>query len=118
MVFMAMQSWKSSAANKMYGLQLQSRQAMRRIFQLSLPGMLALAAALYIGDYAIWRTRMSHGSGAGTIAVDQYLATPLKGNKAEYDFLGTVQQPCSRSLAPHGGMQPCWWLARHTSQWQ
>jgi hypothetical protein len=75
-------------------------------------------ALVYVGDYAAWRVRLSHGSGTGSLAVDQYLATPLKGNKAEYDFLGTVQQPCARAIFPHGGNNACWWVARHTSQWE
>jgi hypothetical protein len=50
--------------------------------------------------------------------VDQYLETPLKGNKAEYDYMGTQPETCSRSLFPQAGNPPCWWLARHTSRWQ
>lgn len=80
--------------------------------------LLIMLAVSYVLDYAVWRARTARGSGMGTVAVDQYLSTPLKGNKAEYDFMGTVQQPCARSLFPHGGAQPCWWLSRHTSQWE
>jgi len=87
-------------------------------FKLALFALLAFAAGAWAADYAVWRVRMAKGAGTGTIAVDQYLATSLKGNKAEYDYLGTVPQPCAQSLAPHGGMPACWWLARHTTQWQ
>ena len=90
----------------------------RPIFKLIVFCLLALAAGAYAADYAVWRVRMGQGVGTGAVAVDQYLATSLKGNKVEYDYEGTVPQPCSQSLAPHGGMQACWWLARHTSQWQ
>jgi hypothetical protein len=91
---------------------------MRPLARKAVPILIAVAAALYAADFAQWSVRQSRGSGMGTIAVDQYLATTLKGNKAEYDFLGTVQQPCARALFPHASAAPCWWLARHTSQWQ
>jgi hypothetical protein len=80
--------------------------------------VVALAVLAYVADYAVWRVRVARGRGMSTVAVDQYLTTALKGNKAEYDFLGTVQQTCAKALAPHGGAAPCWWLSRHTSQWE
>jgi hypothetical protein len=90
----------------------------RRNLQRVLLGLLVAAAVCYGVDYAVWRVRLSHNSGMAAVAVDQYLATSLKGNKAEYDYLGTVQQPCARALFPHGGADACWWLAKHTSQWE
>jgi hypothetical protein len=52
------------------------------------------------------------------VQVNQLLATPLKGNKMEYDLIGTVPQTCSRSIFPQKGNPACWWLQRHNSQWQ
>jgi hypothetical protein len=52
------------------------------------------------------------------IQVNQFLATPLKGNKVEYDLMGTVPTTCSHSIFPQQGHPACWWLARHTSQWE
>jgi hypothetical protein len=52
------------------------------------------------------------------VQVNQLLATPLKGNKVEYDLMGTVPVTCSRSLFPQQGNPACWWLKRHTSQWE
>lgn len=58
----------------------------------------------------------------GSMPVEQYLATPLKGNKAEYDYLGTADAPCSRSIFPQHAQSawnpPCWWLQRHPAQWK
>jgi len=62
--------------------------------------------------------RMKRGSAYGSVTVSQFLATPLKGSKEEYDYLGSVDQACVKSIFPHGGDQPCWWLERHTKQWQ
>lgn len=91
---------------------------MRDLARKILPAILLLAILAYAVDYAVWRVRVARGTGMATIALDQYLSTALKGNKDEYDYLGAVQQPCAVALAPHGGAKPCWWLRRHTSQWE
>jgi hypothetical protein len=75
-------------------------------------------ALLYAGDWAVMHIRISHGTAYGTVAVNQFLATPLKGNKVEYDWSGTVDQTCSRSIFPQAGNAACWWLERHKTQWQ
>lgn len=73
---------------------------------------------LYAGDWLVLRARAAHGSAYSSVQVQEYLATPLKGNKAEYDYMGTISQTCDRSLFPHGGQPPCWWLRRHRQQWE
>lgn len=80
--------------------------------------LLVLAAATYLADYAIWHIRNARGTGMSTIQVDTYLSTALKGNKAEYDYLGSQPEPCANALFPHGGAPACWWLARHKEQWE
>jgi hypothetical protein len=77
-----------------------------------------LLGLLYVGDWLVLRTRVSHGTGYGVVQVHQFLATPLKGNKVEYDLMGTVPVTCSRSIFPQLGNPACWWLERHTSQWE
>jgi hypothetical protein len=73
---------------------------------------------LYVGDWAVLRVRVSHGTAYGVVQVHQFLATPLKGNKVEYDLMGTVPTTCSHSLFPQQGNPACWWLERHSSQWE
>jgi hypothetical protein len=73
---------------------------------------------LYIGDWLVQRTRVAHGTAYGVVQVHQFLATPLKGNKVEYDLMGTVPVTCSRSIFPQQGNPACWWLERHSSQWE
>lgn len=79
-------------------------------------------AILYALDWAIFEIRRASGSGMGTVTVEQYLSTSLKGNKAEYDYLGTANQNCSHSLFPQYGLgawnPPCWWLEGHKTVWQ
>jgi hypothetical protein len=80
--------------------------------------MVVLLELLYAGDWVVLRFRVAHGTVDGTVEVNQFLATPLKGNKVEYDMMGTVQQACSRSIFPQRGNPACWWLERHKSQWE
>lgn len=87
------------------------RQWLLRVF-------LALAAAsiaVYAGDWAIYRAR---GSPQSSVTVNRYLSVPLKGQKLEYDFLGTSAVPCSVSLFPQGDQDPCWYLRRNPNKWE
>jgi len=76
------------------------------------------AAILYLADWAVLLVRIRRHTAYGTVTVIQYLATPLKGQKEEYDYLGSVDQPCVHSLFSHNSDLPCWWLERHKNQWQ
>ncbi len=78
----------------------------------------ALAGILYAGDWMVLRIRVARGTAFGSVQVNQFLAIPLKANRVQYDFTGTVQQTCSRSIFPQKGNPACWWLQRHTTQWQ
>jgi hypothetical protein len=80
--------------------------------------LLASVLLVYVADWSVLHIRMHRGTAFGSVQVEQYLTTPLKGNKAEYDYMGTTAQSCSRSLFPQAGNNPCWWLERHKTQWQ
>jgi hypothetical protein len=77
-----------------------------------------LLVLLYVGDWLVLRVRVSHGTAYRVVSVNQFLATPLKGSKVEYDLMGTVPVTCSRSIFPQQGDPACWWLEKHTSQWE
>jgi hypothetical protein len=79
---------------------------------------LILLAVLYVGDWAVLRYRVSHGAAFDSVEVDQFLATSLKGNKEQYDMIGSFQQSCSRSIFPQQGKPACWWVRRHSTQWE
>lgn len=92
------------------------------ILEKTLKYLLITLAVLYAGDLIIFQIRLAHGTGIGSIPVEQYLATPLKGNKAEFDYMGMVNEACSRSLFPQYASSTwnptCWWLKRHPERWQ
>ena len=78
--------------------------------------LVVLAAAfvlLYAGDWAVYKLR---GSPSSTVTVNRYLTIPLKGNKQEFDYLGSIDQPCSVSLFPQAGRSACWQLRRNPNQ--
>jgi hypothetical protein len=81
-----------------------------RILQL----LLVVGVVLYLGDWILLRVRPQADS---SVQVEQFLRTPLKGQKEEFDYMGTVAEPCVRSLFPHSSDTPCWWLERHKIQW-
>ena len=76
-------------------------------------GGLVFFCLLYGGDYAIFLLRHSPTS---TITVRRYLAVQEKANRVEYVFNGEQNQTCVRSLVPHLGSPPCWYLRHHTEQ--
>jgi hypothetical protein len=76
-------------------------------------GLILAIAVLYVCDWAVWRVRVARGGGMGTASVSTVLVTPLKGNKEEYDWNGTTDVDCSRSIFPQAGSGACWWLRRH-----
>ncbi|HEY0264160.1 MAG TPA: hypothetical protein VGC07_06525 [Granulicella sp.] len=80
--------------------------------------LLIAAIALYGVDWAMLHVRIKQGTAFSTIQVHQFLATPLKGNKQEYDYDGDLPERCSRSIFPQAGYPPCWWLSRHTTEWE
>ena len=81
-------------------------------------GMMIAAIVLYTADWLTFAVRARGGNGYEQIEVQQYLSTALKGNKQEYDYMGTAQVQCARALFPHGGANPCWWQRRHTQVWE
>jgi hypothetical protein len=74
--------------------------------------MVALVV-LYVSDWAVWRVRVGRGGGMGSVVVSNIVVLPLKDNKEEYDWGGTADVGCSRSIFPQAGSGACWWLRRH-----
>ena len=50
--------------------------------------------AVYAGDWAVFKLR---GSPSGKVRVNRFLTIPLKGGKQEFDYLGSIDVPCSVS---------------------
>jgi hypothetical protein len=88
---------------------------MRLIKTASLIVLIAILAS-YLGDALVVQVRLRHGTAYQVIQLNQLLATPLKGQKVEYDVDEQVPVTCVRSLFPQLGATPCWWVKRHAAQ--
>ena len=86
---------------------------MKRWLQRVVVVIVACFVAVYVGDWAVFRLR---GSPILKITVNRYLTVPLKGNKQEFDYLGSVEVPCAVALFPQGAMNPCWQVRRNADQ--
>jgi hypothetical protein len=91
---------------------------MKRVIGRILLILVGSLAALYAGDWAVLRLRMMRQTAFSTVVVNEFLSTSLKNRSNEYDYVGAFAQPCVRSIFPHASDPPCWWLKRHTTQWE
>jgi hypothetical protein len=86
---------------------------MKRWLRRAVVALLAGFVATYGGDWAVFRLR---GSPHSKVTINRYVTIPLKGNKQEFDYLGSADVACSISLFSQGGQSPCWQLRRNTNQ--
>jgi hypothetical protein len=70
--------------------------------------VLAALAVIYAADYL--SAKMRGQSALGTVQVQPYYAVPLKDGKTEFMLLDPETKTCVKSLAPHFGYSPCWYL--------
>jgi hypothetical protein len=75
--------------------------------------LVAAFIAVYAGDWVVYKLR---GSPQSKVTVDHYLSVPLKGNKQEFDYTGTDDEPCAVSLFSQGGAPACWQLRKEAKQ--
>ena len=74
----------------------------------------ALSLVTFASDWTVFKLR---GSPQSSVVVSRYMSIPLKGQKTEYDFLGSDTVPCAVALFPHAGEDPCWHLRHNPNQW-
>ena len=86
---------------------------MKRWLQRLVVLLIAGFVAVYVGDWAVYHLR---GEPKAQITVNRYLSIPLKGNKQEYDYLGSVEVTCASALFPQGTLSPCWQVRRNANQ--
>ena len=72
---------------------------------------------IYAGDYAAVRFRIPAGRNPfGTVQVQRYYSVMKKNGEPDFYFNPPQDQACVRSLFPHLGYTPCWYLQRHKTQ--
>jgi hypothetical protein len=81
--------------------------------QRGIVALVVVFVAVYAGDWMVFKLR---GSPCSQVNVNRYATIPLKGNKQEFDYLGSIDVPCSVSLFPQGEQSACWQLRRSPNQ--
>jgi hypothetical protein len=72
---------------------------------------------VYGGDYLSVRLKIPKGRDPfGTVQVQRYYSVMKKDGKPDFYFDQPQNQTCVRSLFPHLGYSPCWYLNRHKVQ--
>ena len=65
-------------------------------------------------DYLVLRFRKP---AFGSVTVHRFYRIPQKNGKVEIQYDGDYSYDCARSLFPHSGNRPCWYLSRKTEEW-
>jgi hypothetical protein len=88
----------------------------------ALAGTVVALALVYAGDLLSVRYRLRYpqaGAAFGSVQMERLYAIPQKNGKIEYEFDAQQPQvtlPCVRSLLPHMGYSPCWYLRRNSQK--
>lgn len=90
---------------------------MRWLGKWLLRGLLGIAVVSLLTFGIDWSVYKLRGSPQSAVTVSRFMSIPLKGQKTEYDFLGTADAACAQSLFPQSGLPPCWKLRRNPNQW-
>jgi hypothetical protein len=79
--------------------------------------VMLLALITYAGDYLTVRYKIPNGRDPfSAVTVQPYYAIHEKNGRTEFDFAQPQSQVCVRSLFPHFGYSPCWYLKRHADK--
>lgn len=78
-------------------------------------GFAVISLVAFAVDFTVYKLR---GSPHASVAVSRFMEVPLKGQKNEYDFLGISNVSCAVALFPQEAQDPCWYLKRHSAQWE
>jgi hypothetical protein len=93
------------------------KRTMKEILLKTLVGLIMLALAVYLIDYAILRYRMfANRNPYGIVEVRTCYAIHEKNGKIEYGFLPPHTERFVNSLFPHAGVNPGWYERRHTKK--
>lgn len=93
------------------------RHRLKRVPLYFLTAVIAVLAITYLVDFALLRYRVSAQKNPfGQVTVTTYFASSLKNGHTEYDFQQPQSETCANALYPHMGLQPCWYLRRHSER--
>ncbi|MGC9225318.1 MAG: hypothetical protein ACP5E2_15500 [Terracidiphilus sp.] len=91
---------------------------MSRLGRWMMQALIGFALASLVTFAVDWTAYKLRGSPHSSVVVNRYMAVPLKGQKTEYDYLGTANVSCAVALFPEDDRDPCWYVRRHANQWE
>lgn len=90
---------------------------MVRIAKYVLAILVLAALTAYGADYLVLRFRVARNwSPYGTVTILLYYAIQEKGGRTEYASPSEQDQACVNALFPQMGLEPCWYLRRHSEK--
>jgi hypothetical protein len=85
--------------------------------QRAILAVLASAIFIYVADYLILKIRASIGNGSSAFAsIPIIQGTPMKDGRVQIFAGDTQTETCVRSLFPHLGYRPCWYVKQNQMQ--
>jgi hypothetical protein len=88
----------------------------RRLLQAFVVSLILLAM-VYAGDYSVVRYRVPYGRPPfGQVTIQPLYVIHQKNGKIDYEMGDPEIDVCVRSIFPHMGYSPCWYLSRHTDR--
>jgi hypothetical protein len=92
-------------------------QQAKRGLRISVLVLAGLAAAVYCGDFLVFRVRVAaNWNPYGSVTVEPYYAIAQKSGKTQFIFQTPQEQTCIHALLPHSGYSTCWYLSGHPEQ--
>jgi hypothetical protein len=82
----------------------------------ALISVVILCVAVYAVDFLSLHAGIPHRDKTGSVTVHTFYAVTLKNGKFEYDYAGDSIENCANSLLPQMGLNPCWYVQRHTDK--
>jgi hypothetical protein len=92
------------------------RRWLKRFAGLTIAFAAGLVLVAYAVDYGVFRYQVNAGKAFGQITVTSYDAVQQKSGSTQFLFKPPQAETCVKSLFPHDGFVPCWYLQRHTEQ--
>lgn len=81
-------------------------------FQRFVLGLIALVVAVFVVDYVQLKARGA--AGIGTIPLT--VGTALKDGRVQIFTRDDQSESCVRSIFPHFGLNPCWYVKQNSTQ--
>jgi hypothetical protein len=97
-------------------LSAEIRHSLKRFAGATIVSAVGLILIAYAVDYGVFRYQAAAGKAFGQVTVTSYDAVQQKSGRTQFLFKPPQDETCVKSLFPHAGFVPCWYLQRHTEQ--